>query len=65
MTLLRETPKDHGLLLDHNPQGKRRLSITLASRTAGRNGRRLRWTQSVGQNRGHVKSGSCCLKRVQ
>ena len=22
---------------------------------------RLRWTQSVGQNRGHVKSGSCCL----
>ena len=25
----------------------------------------LRWTQSVGQNRGHVKSGSCCLKRLQ
>ena len=24
-----------------------------------------RWTQSVGQNRGHVKSGSCCLKRLQ
>ena len=41
MTLLRETPKDHGLLLDHDPQGKRRLSITLAGRTAKRNGRRL------------------------
>ena len=27
--------------------------------------RGLRWTQSVGQNRGHVKSGSCCLKRLQ
>ena len=26
---------------------------------------KLRWTQSVGQNRGHVKSGSCCLKRLQ
>ena len=25
----------------------------------------MRWTQSVGQNRGHVKSGSCCLKRLQ
>ena len=25
----------------------------------------VRWTQSVGQNRGHVKSGSCCLKRLQ
>ena len=49
MTLLRETPKDHGLLLDHNPQGKRRLSITLASRAAGRNGRRLRWTPKFGQ----------------
>ena len=22
MTLLRETPKDHGLLLDHDPKGK-------------------------------------------
>ena len=42
MTLLRETPKDHGLLLDHDPQGKRRLSITLAGRTTTkRNGRRL------------------------
>ena len=41
MTLLRETPKDHGLLLDHDPQGKRRLSITLAGRTSKRNGRRL------------------------
>ena len=25
----------------------------------------VRWTQSVGQNRGHIKSGSCCLKRIQ
>ena len=41
MTLLRETPKDHGLLLDHNPKGMRRISITLAGRTAGRNGHRL------------------------
>ena len=41
MTLLRETPKDHGLLLDHDPRGMRRISITLAGRTAKRNGRRL------------------------
>ena len=33
MTLLRETPKDHGLLLDHDPKGMRRISITLAGRT--------------------------------
>ena len=41
MTLLRETPKDHGLLLDHDSKGNRRISITLAGRTARRNGRRL------------------------
>ena len=41
MTLLRETPKDHGLLLDHDPKGMRRISITLAGRTSKRNGRRL------------------------
>ena len=41
MTLLRETPKDHGLLLDHDPKGRRRLSVTLAGRSARRNGRRL------------------------
>ena len=41
MTLLRETPKDHGLLLDHDPTGRRRLSVTRASKSARRNGRRL------------------------
>ena len=41
MTLLRETPKDHGLLLDHDPKGNRRISITLAGHTTRRNGRRL------------------------
>ena len=41
MTLLRETPKDHGLLLDHDPRGMRRISVTLAGRTPKRNGRRL------------------------
>ena len=41
MTLLRETPKDHGLLLDHDPKGRRRLSVTLAGKSARRNGRRL------------------------
>ena len=41
MTLMRETPKDHGLLLDHDPKGRRRISITLAGRTARRNGRRI------------------------
>ena len=41
MTLLRETPKDHGVLLDHDPKGRRRISITLAGRTVRRNGRSL------------------------
>ena len=41
MTLLRETPKDHGILLDHDPKGRRRLTVTLAGRSARRNGRRL------------------------
>ena len=43
MTLLRETPKDHGLLLDHDPKGRRRLSITLAGKTDRRNGRRIQY----------------------
>ena len=42
MTLLREAPKDHGLLVDHDPKGRRRLTVTLAGRSALRNGRRLR-----------------------
>ena len=41
MTLLRETPKEHGILLDHDPKGRRRLTVTLAGKTARRNGRRL------------------------
>ena len=41
MTLLRETPKDHGLLLDHDRKGQRRITITLAGTSAGRNGRHL------------------------
>ena len=43
MTLLRETPKDHGLLLDHDPKGKRRLSITMAGKSPRKNGRRLQY----------------------
>ena len=43
MTLMRETPKDHGLLLDHDPRGNRRLSVTLAGRSPRRNGRRLQY----------------------
>ena len=41
MTLMRETPKDHGLLLDHDPKGNRRLSVTLAGKSPRKNGRRL------------------------
>ena len=43
MTLMRETPKDHGLLLDHDPKGNRRLSVTLAGKSPRRNGRRLQY----------------------
>ena len=43
MTLMRETPKDHGLLLDHDPRGNRRLSITLAGKSHRSNGRRLQY----------------------
>lgn len=43
MTLMRETPKDHGLLLDHDPRGDRRLSVTLAGKSPRRNGRRLQY----------------------
>ena len=48
MTLLRETPKDHGLLLDHDSKGRRRISITLAGRTPKKNGRRLQ--NAVGEH---------------
>ena len=41
MALLRETPKDHGILLDHDPRGRRRLTVTLAGRSARKNDRRL------------------------
>ena len=42
------------------------LELSLAMLlNGGRRVVRMRWTQSVGQNRGHVKSGSCCLKRLQ
>ena len=41
MTLSRETPKDHGLVLDHDPKGRRRISVTLAGRAPTGNGRRL------------------------
>ena len=43
MTLMRETPKDHGLLLDHDPRGNRRLSVTLAGKSHRSNGRRLQY----------------------
>ena len=43
MTLMRETPNDHGLLLDHVPKGNRRLSVTLAGKSPSRNGRQLQY----------------------
>ena len=43
MTLMRETPKDHGLLVDHDPKGNRRISITLAGKSSRKNGRRLQY----------------------
>lgn len=36
-----EAPKDHGLLVDHDPSGNRRISVTLAGRSPKKNGRRL------------------------
>ena len=42
MTLTRETPKDHGLLLDHDQKGNRRLSVTLAGKSPRKNGRLLK-----------------------
>lgn len=43
MTLMRETPKEYGLLLDHDPSGGRRLSVTLAGQSPRKNGRRLQY----------------------
>ena len=51
MTLMRETPKDHGLLLDHDPKGNRRLSVTLAGRSPRKNGRRLQFASGKLYNR--------------
>ncbi len=42
-THIREAPRDHGLLLDHDPRGNRRLSVTLAGKSPRRNGRRLQY----------------------
>ena len=41
MSLMREMPLDHGILLDHDKFGARRLSVTLAGKSAKRNGKRL------------------------
>lgn len=46
MTLLRETPKDHGRLLDHDPRG-RRLFVTRAGKTPRRNGRRVQHIATI------------------
>ena len=43
MTLMRQTAKDYGLLLDHDPRGNRRLSVTKAGKSPRRNGRRLQY----------------------
>ena len=51
MTLMRETPKDHGLLLDHDPKGNLRLSVTLAGRSSRKNGRRLQYASGALYNR--------------
>ena len=41
MTLMRESALDHGLLLDHDARGNRRLSVTLAGRTKKKSGKPL------------------------
>ena len=41
MSLMRETPLDHGLLLDHDTKGQRRITVTLAGKSARTSGRRL------------------------
>ncbi len=51
MTLMRETPRDHGLLVDHDPRGHRRLSITLAGKSPRKNGRRLQYATGARYNR--------------
>ncbi len=51
MTLLRETPRDYGLLLDHDSRGNRRLSVTLAGKSSRRNGRRLQYATGTLYNR--------------
>ena len=51
MTLMRETPKDHGLLVDHDPKGNRRLSVTLAGKSPRKNGRRLQYATGALYNR--------------
>lgn len=51
MSLMRETPRDHGLLLDHAPRGNRRLSVTLAGKSPRKNGRRLQWVSGARYNR--------------
>ncbi len=43
MTLMRETAKDHGLLLDHDLRGNRRLPVTLAGKSPRKNGRLLQY----------------------
>ena len=51
MTLMRETPKDYGLLVDHDPKGNRRLSVTLAGKSPRKNGRRLQYATGALYNR--------------
>lgn len=43
MISMRESPKEYGLLLDHDARGNRRLSVTLAGKSPRRNGRRLQY----------------------
>ncbi len=43
MSLMREMPKEYGLLLDYDPRGNRRMSVTLAGKTPRKNGRRLQY----------------------
>ncbi len=51
MTLLRETPRTHGLLVDHDSKGNRRISVTLVGKTPRRNGRRLQSATGTLYNR--------------
>ena len=50
-TKKRQGPLTHGVLLDHDPKGRRRLTVTAAGPSKRKNGRRLQ--NVVGENYEH------------